>query len=1664
MGDHLPTPQTNTTRCFPQKYQPDNDVPATTEWFNKYVVDAVIATDRTGGAPDMVTHYTYLDGAAWHFDDNDGITKDKLKTWSQWRGYAHTRVENGGTSGMSTQEEHYYLRGMDGDRTDPDDKTKTRSVSVPNGEGTTLTDDQAWSGYEYRSEALDGSGGKILAKSVNVPWKQESAKRVLDWGTTTSTRAGTATTRNFTSLDAGAGNAWRETRTNTTVDAYGRPSQVEALGDTAVTGDDQCTRTSYADNTTAWILTGVIHTETVAANCSATVNRDTQADGTSAVVADTRIRYDGQAYGAAPTKGLPTLTETLKSRTGTTATYVDNAVTYDVYGRVVTSTALPSTSVFDPTHDTTAPVTTPAPNPRTTTTVFTPAVGRPTKSVVTKPPATVGTPASAQVTTTYLDLLRGLPILTTDPNKRRTDLQYDALGRTQKVWLPDRSKNANETPNDEFRYASADGAIRAVATLSLNNDSSQDTSYTLYDGFGRARQTQTPGADGGRILTDTFYDERGQAVLAYAPYYATNPASPILFKVEDATGVESQTAVKFDGLGRPVKSTLLSGNGVGTPLATTTTVYGGDRTTITPPKGATPTTTITDAAGHTTELRQYKSATPTGVYDATTYSYDSAGHLTKLIDPSNAVWTWTYNQLGNQVKAVDPDSGTSTQTYNDRGELLATTDGRSKTITHVYDNFSRPTETHDGTATGPLLTSQTWDPSGNQGLPDTTTRYVAVGSTTYQYKTKVTLYDNLGRPNTTVLTVPSIPGQEALAGDYVTGMAYNLDGTVRGNSYPSAGNLPAESVATIYDKLHRPATISSPLSGYLGNQTYSLTNKPLKSTFNAGGKSTYVTNAYEPGTQRLSSSRTDAEGDPVPVRAAGYSYDEAGNVRSLTEVSHDGTDRQCFQYDYLARLTESFTPNAAACPDTPDGTALGGPAPYWTSYTYNPDGTRKTETQHDPTGATALDKARAYTYPATGAPHPHSLTGTDTLTGGTGSPVNEAYGYDASGHTTERHLNPSPTLANDQSLTWDSEGHLAKVQDTVKTKTGSTTFTTTKTTDYVYAPDGTRLTAHTVDTAHPTAENTTLYLGSTELNLVKGATKATGTRYYPLGAATAVRTNDNKVAFQVTDHHGTAAVSIDATTGAATQRRSTPFGADRGTAPAVWAGTKGFVGGTNDTDTGLTHIGAREYDSAIGRFISVDPMMVTADPQSLNGYTYSDNNPVTLSDPTGLRIFEGDSDGGYDTNGPGGASGSYDRVGKARSGGGINNLAAIGDPHAGDDEDSIGDDLKQTWNGFWGATKSTGSGIKKAVTSHAKNINNCFGGSGSACVDVAATYWSYSPMNYQFYIDNYHGIVDPAKDIADDYAHGRDEGGGKLLFFELSILITHKAPELVKGGNGAKSPPCSFPAGTLVLLADGTTKAIDQMAVGDEVQSADPETTESGPQPVDATIATPDDINFTTLTVAGTAGTSALTSTDNHPYWSPSEAAWIHASDVLPGMTLISQEGEILQVVAAKHFRKLQAAYNLTVRGFHTYYVLAGATSVLVHNCGGYFPGHAKSCACEGIGDITLGKVPQAPVVSRGATGISRAERISDAGSIARGHANAKHGSEFPGMSASDLEGLVRGTMSNPSRTKPLGSGREAYLGRDGSTVVIHDPMSPDMGTVFSRGAETIDDYWKGLN
>ncbi|MCY0943266.1 polymorphic toxin-type HINT domain-containing protein [Streptomyces antarcticus] len=145
----------------------------------------------------------------------------------------------------------------------------------------------------------------------------------------------------------------------------------------------------------------------------------------------------------------------------------------------------------------------------------------------------------------------------------------------------------------------------------------------------------------------------------------------------------------------------------------------------------------------------------------------------------------------------------------------------------------------------------------------------------------------------------------------------------------------------------------------------------------------------------------------------------------------------------------------------------------------------------------------------------------------------------------------------------------------------------------------------------------------------------------------------------------------------------------------------------------------------------------------------------------------------------------------------------------------------------------------------------------------------------------------------------------------------------------------SFPAGTPVLMADGATRPIEQIEPGDTVLATDPEAGVTGPRPVEGTIYTPDDRDFTGITLSADAGRGTLTATDHHPFWSENRKQWTDAADLNSGDTLRTPDGATVEIEKVAHWKELRGAYNLTVNDLHTYYVLAGATPVLVHNSNG---------------------------------------------------------------------------------------------------------------------------------
>ncbi len=85
-----------------------------------------------------------------------------------------------------------------------------------------------------------------------------------------------------------------------------------------------------------------------------------------------------------------------------------------------------------------------------------------------------------------------------------------------------------------------------------------------------------------------------------------------------------------------------------------------------------------------------------------------------------------------------------------------------------------------------------------------------------------------------------------------------------------------------------------------------------------------------------------------------------------------------------------------------------------------------------------------------------------------------------------------------------------------------------------------------------------------------------------------------------------------------------------------------FTGQELDPETGLYNYGARYYNPALGRFISADTLVSDpGKPQALNRYSYVQNNPINLTDPSGHYDTDpGDSDDANDSRGSDTSTGS----------------------------------------------------------------------------------------------------------------------------------------------------------------------------------------------------------------------------------------------------------------------------------------------------------------------------------------------------------------------------------------------------------------------------------------
>ncbi|WP_412543080.1 polymorphic toxin type 27 domain-containing protein [Longispora sp. K20-0274] len=1255
----------NATLCFPQYFSYQGT--QTLDWFNKYVVTGVSVVDTTrpvgyAYSTDRTTGYTYLGAPAWHTNDSEQADPAH-RTVDQFRGFHQVRTLSGTeAAGHNAKTLVTYFQGMDQD--------PTTAVTVTDAHGGGYRDDNALAGRAYETQTFaDDTSSTPVTDVVTVPVDPTTVV------TAAHTRAAglpvqrahfsqTAKTVTYQQVSSGG---QRRSEVDYTYDnalptftggggvgGNGRLILTDDKGETDASGTplgrvaELCAFTAYAINSatvdgaqwTAYPYQSITSTVPAGQPCTTTSQTATT------TVSQTQTLYDGLPQGSVTVGDVTTR----RAAPALNATWVTRSTAggYDGYGRAGWTADA---------------------NGNTTATGFTPANGLlANQTQVTNP--------KGWKSTTTVDRGRGVTLSAVDVNGRRADSVYDGLGRTTRTWAPDHPMATNpNTPNAKFDYGLYGAAPGARGTLKnpytgtqvLRDNGTYAASYTILDGFGETAETQSVPLDAtpGLISTQVEYDSLGRAYHTAAAHYdpGTNPSGAF---VAYGDALPSQTLSTFDGLSRPLSTTQYSLAAAVPGMVTTRAYPGVDRTDVTNPTGGGATSTVTDVRGRTTALWTYHGAAPTGNpsdADVTSYglAYTATGTTTTVTDATghNTWTTSTGDLLGRTVTRTDPDTGTTTSTLDNAGLLLQTTDARAKTVSYNYDNLGRRTAAYNAPwSASPAASTQlaSWafdtapgsDSRPTLGLPVSSTR--VVGSA--KYVSAVTGYDAGGRPLGTSVTIPSAEG--ALAGTYTTKNYYTaVNGLLDRTDLPAAGGLAAE---TVYNQ-YNPNGLLRGTGGnadYVFDTVYDALGRVTSRTLGDYPYQVVQQNAYDAPTGRVTNTFVDATAgrnsanqaqlNTYAVDYTSYAYNAAGLLTSTATLQNytvSGSynpgpsvrDTQCYTYDYASRLTNAWadsgdqTPSAttnlnspttrpgglgscaSSTANNPPTGGIGGPAPYWQSYTFDAvgalTGNRSTIVEHDVTGNTTKDVTRASGYTAGG---PHLLSGV-TSTGG----KSDTFGYDAAGNTTSRAVTSGASQNANQTLTWDAEGHLATVADTVSGKTAS----------FVYDASGGTLIRHdyTTGTATGTA---TLYLGGTELRLTTSTGKVSGTRYYSYPSApTIVADSTGTLSYELTNAQGTGGTTMNAATGQITARRYLkPYGDPRGPAPASWLDDHTFLDKSTDAATGLTTVGARTYDAGTGRFLSADPVFQPENPQALGGYAYAGNDPASASDPTGLKSKE----------------------------------------------------------------------------------------------------------------------------------------------------------------------------------------------------------------------------------------------------------------------------------------------------------------------------------------------------------------------------------------------------------------------------------------------------------
>lgn len=683
------------------------------------------------------------------------------------------------------------------------------------------------------------------------------------------------------------------------------------------------------------------------------------------------------------------------------------------------------------------------------------------------------------------------------------------------------------------------------------------TTVDVMDGMGHPTQFQLTTDQGGIDYTVTAYDGLGRAMSVTNPYRTTS---------DPTYGV---TTYAYDALNRVSVVT-------NPDSSTIQTAYTGRAAEVTDEGNGTrhvQRISQSDGLGRLTSVCEVSSVSlsfgtskvpvacgqdisATGF--PTSYQYDALGNLLSVSQGGLNPRAFVYDSLSRLTSSTNPESGTSTYTYDANSNLT------SKTA-------PKPNQTSSSVT---VATTNQYD-----SLNRITSKSYNDGAT----PTANFVYDKCpttGCPG----GYPSTPNS---VGRLVEAYVSNA-GTFR--SYDSTGHTLEEWQCT-------PQNCGSNYFPLV--YTYDLFGDILSSSNGAGVTLSYTYNTA-PHLNGISSSLVDSNHPRILL--TGVTYNAPGELTSL-EFDHINESRT---HDNRLRLTSlndlgiytfalTYAPNGdvLSANDSVNGT--------W-NYGTNSTGLNGYDDFNRLLLATSGTSTYSYLYDRVGNRWEQLLNG--SCAAGTASCLtfdannhesNGLLSYDAAGNVTSDNMHYYAYDAENRLVSVDSGTTASYIYDANRRRVRKTTGGTSV--DYLYDLAGQQVTELSSTGGWNRGE---VYAGTRHIATYSGGTS--GTTYYVLA-----------------DWLGTERVRAIASTGALSETcTSLPFG-DNLQCSASDPSPMHFTGKERDSESGLDNFGARYDSSQYGRFMSPDPLGgKLADPQTLNKYSYVRNNPVTLTDPTGL--------------------------------------------------------------------------------------------------------------------------------------------------------------------------------------------------------------------------------------------------------------------------------------------------------------------------------------------------------------------------------------------------------------------------------------------------------------